>query len=106
MLAGGAGVLGSLQAAPQASHHVCSALWVGMGHGGQQEGVPDLAWGVCLARLQRRDQRCQGWQALQQERGQGIINNLLSQGGLLGFRITRHRHRAAQMVPPRSYFLH
>lgn len=46
------------------------------------------------------DGQCQDWQALQQEHGQGVINNLLSQGGLLGFRITRYRHQAAQMHSP------
>lgn len=105
VLAGGAGLLGSFQAPPRASCHFCPALWVGMGHGGQREGAPVLARGVCLAQLQRRDRQCQGWQALRREHGQGVINNLLSQGGLLGFRITRHRRCAAQMVPPPPFLL-
>ena len=99
MLAGGAGASGSVQAPPQASHHFCPAPWVGMGCRGRQEGAPDLARGVHLASPRRRDRRCQGWQALRREHSQGVINNLLSQGGLLGFRITRHRRRAAQMDP-------
>lgn len=100
MLVGSAGASGSLQAPPQVSHHFCPAPWVVMGCGGRQEGAPDLAWGVCLASPRRRDRRCQGWQALWWEHSQGVINNLLSQGGVLGFRITRHRRRAAQMDPP------
>lgn len=55
---------------------------------------------VCLAWPWRRHRRCQGWQALQREHSQGIINNLLSQGGLLGFRITRHGRQEAQMDAP------
>lgn len=106
VLAGGAGASGSVQAPPQPSHHFCPAPWVVMRCGGRQEGTPDLAQGVCLTSLRRRDRRCQGWQALQQEHSQGVINNLLSQGGLLGFKITRHRCRVAQMDPPHSYFLH
>lgn len=62
--------------------------------------------GVCLTSPRRRDRQCQGWRALLQEHSQGVINNLLSQGGLLGFRITRQRRRVAQMDPPHSYFLH
>jgi len=49
LLARGAGASGSLQASPQASHHFCSAPWVGMGCGGRQEGAPDLTRGVRLA---------------------------------------------------------
>lgn len=100
MLAGGAGASGSLQAPPQTSQCFHPAPWVGMGCRGPWEGAPDLAQAVCLASPRRRDRRCQGWQALWREHSQGVINNLLSQGGLLGFRITRHRRRAAQMDPP------
>lgn len=106
VLVGGAGASAPLQAPPQASHHFCPALWVVMGCGGRREGAPDLAQAVCLASPWRRGRRCQGWQAHWQQHSQGVINNLLSQGGLLGFRITRHRRRVAQMDPPRSYFLH
>lgn len=71
-----------------------------MGCRGRREGAPDLAPSVHLTSAWTRDRRCQGWQALRWEHSQGVINNLLSQGGLLDFRITRHRRRAAQMDPP------
>jgi len=86
--------------------HTTSAQPRGWGWGAEAGGKELLTLpGACVS-PRRRARQCQGWQALWWEHSQGVINNLLSQGGLLGFRITRHRRWEAQMDPPHSYFLH
>lgn len=71
-----------------------------------EHGVRGLAGRSCCPCLGcaahspwRRARRCQGWQALRWEHSQGVINNLLSQGGLLGFRITRQAPSSSDGSP-------